>query len=570
LLKSLLQRALRRRSSAVRKTGAADRAVLLEISGLLGQQKLALAAQKLSALAAASPDDVDVAMLGGQLALMRGERGEAVKHFERAAVLAPALGAAHAQLGALHAALGHNERAEKSYQAALAAGLASAGLHNNLGTLYLEQGKLDDAQRSLEAALRLDPALAAARNNLGRVLRERRDYAAALECFRVAAPAEFDARVNMGFVLNDLGEHLQARDALLACAQEHPHHVAMLCGLGGACIGLGQLADAERHFEAALAREPENPNASLGLANVALLRGEFARGWELYEARTRIPRFMHNYGSGQARWHGEPLPGRTLLVYTEQGYGDILLFARFLPLLARARATVVFRCRPSLARLFDGFPGVDRVIRDESAAAAAPDAEVPLLSLAHVLAIARGDVPGAMPYLRPPDALVEKWRERVAHDRHVRIGLAWGGNPNRARNGARVPAPQAYQPLNAVDGVSFYNLQVGYGPAELAQVPLALIDDSAQFTDFADTAALIANLDLVISVDTSVAHLAGAMGKPTWLLHSGAADWRWEIAGVDSPWYPSVRIFRRHGDGWQRTLAVVADALRDFATAHQH
>ncbi|MEO7728067.1 MAG: tetratricopeptide repeat protein [Burkholderiales bacterium] len=541
--------------------------MLLEISALIGQRSYLLAAQKLNPLAASHPNDVDVAMLCGQLALMRGESAEAVKHFEQAAILAPGLAAAHAQLGALHAAMGNAELALRGYQAALAAGAVSAALHNNLGTIYLDRGKLDDAQQCFEEALRLEPAFAAARNNLGRVWRERHEFAQALECFRAVAPVEFDARVNVGQVLNDMGEHAQARTAFLACFEEQPDHVPVLCGLGGACIWLWQLDDAERYFNLALAREPANANARVGLANIALLRGEFALGWDLYEARVQIPKYEHQYASGHPRWHGEEMPGRTLLVSAEQGYGDVLMFARFLPSLTRARATVVFRCSKPLVRLFGGMQGVDRIVSD-AASFVACDAEIPLLSLARVLRVTRKDLPGVVPYIRPPEALVLAWSKRLALDPRARVGLVWGGNPDRARNGARVPAPGEYGALCDVAGVTYYNLQVGFGPAELSKVPLALVDHSAELTDFADTAALMANLDLVIAVDTSVAHLAGAMGKPTWLLNSGAADWRWEIDGIDSPWYPSVRIFRRREDGWARTLAEVAEALRSFALTH--
>jgi tetratricopeptide (TPR) repeat protein len=564
LLKVLIRRALRREVATVAGRDGVDADLLLEINALIEQGALDAAEKELGRLAATA-DNCDVAMLNGRLALRRGDSGGAIAHFERATTLSPRLGAAHAQLGALHAAGGQFERAIESYQSALVAQPESAGLYNNLGIIYLDLGQLDDARQCLESAVRLDPAFAAARNNLGRVWRELRDYAAALECFR-AASGEFDARVNAGLVLNDLGEHAEASKVLLACAREQPNHVATQCGLGFAVLGLAQFADAEDHFRAVLALDAENPEACFGLANIALLRGEFAYGWRLYEARMRLPKFLRYYQGESTRWQGDPMPGRTLLVYSEQGFGDILLFARFMRLLpARVCGTVVFRCRPSLARLFADFPGIDRVISDESAMAVAHDAEIALLSLAHVMDIAREGVPGAMPYLRASNALAARWRERVAHDRRARVGLVWGGNPVRVGEGSRVPEAEAFQALSAVNDVTFYNLQVGFSQAELGRVPLALIDYTAELTDFADTAALIENLDLVISVDTSVAHLAGAMGKPTWLLHSGAPDWRWVIAGVESPWYPSVRVFRRHREGWASTLAEVAVALGEFA-----
>lgn len=567
LIKATLYRLLRRgraQSATEMPPNAGAGAQLLDIKALIDRNELAAAAQRLAALDEAS--DSDVAMLKGLLALKRDDHSAAIECFERAVALSPRLGAAHAQLGALHAAAGEFSGAAESYRSALAAHPESANLHNNLGVAYLELDRSDDAAHCFEAALRLDPAFSAARNNLGRARRNRRDYAGALECFR-AASSEFDARANAGFVLNDLGEHVAARDALLACAKERPDHAETQCGLGLAYLALAQLSDAERHFGAALALSPEHAEACFGLANIALLLGEFTDGWRLYESRIRMPRLRRYYRSEAMRWHGEPLPGRTLLVSAEQGYGDNLLFVRLLPLVKpRAQATVVFRCRPPLVRLFAGIFGVDRIVSDDDATVA-HDAAIPLLSLAHVLGIARDAVPVSVHYIRAPDALAAQWRQRLAEDRRLRVGLVWGGNPLRAHDASRVPDAAAYAALAQVDGVSFYNLQVGLDAAALARVPLSIIDHSVEFTDFADTAALIQNLDLVIAVDTSVAHLAGAMGKPLWLLHPGPPDWRWEIDGSDSPWYPDVRIFRRHPKGWAATLVYVADALRGYARA---
>ena len=236
---------------------------------------------------------------------------------------------------------------------------------------------------------------------------------------------------------------------------------------------------------------------------------------------------------------------RRMVVNVEQGYGDILMFVRFVSRIGKPGDTVALRCRPALVRLLREFPGVDRVIDTESGDTVAAHASIPLLSLGGALGIGLADLPGPLPYIRAPLPVAEIWRARVAGETRLRVGLAWRGNPLRTHQHRRIPAANEYCALATIPGVAFYNLQFDCTADDLALFPLPLINLAGHIADFADTAALVATLDLVISVDTSVAHLSGAMGKPTWLLHSGIPDWRWEIAGTDSPWYPTVRLFRR-------------------------
>ena len=543
-----------------------DARTLIAIDALIGQGDLAAADRALADLGPVSAANADVAMLRARLALKRGDQQEAIRQFQLAIAAEPSLAAAHIELGRIYAVARRPDDARACYERAVLLMPGIAELHNNLGTACIDVGRFDDARRSFGRALQLRPDFAEARNNLGRACRESGDYAAALDIFR-ALPDDFPARVNHGFVLNDLADFAQAHAVLADCVRDRPDHAAALCGLGEACFGLGRLDDAEIHLRASHARDPESASVRFALGNIALVRGDFADGWPLYDARTALGKFAHHYVRDIPAWSGEPLPGRTLLVYTEQGYGDVLLFARFLPLLCAARATVVFRCRSALARLLAGSGGVDRIVVAEEQEKIKADAAVALLSLGRVLNVARSDLPGEIPYIRAPEQAVISWRERLAGDSGIRVGLAWAGNSARAHERDRVPPADAYALLGQVKGLSFYNLQTGYSAAELTRVPLPLIDYSPELRDFADTAALIANLDLVISVDTSVAHLAGAMGKPTLLLYHATPDWRWAIAGADSPWYPTMKIFRRAGTQWDTALADVARALADFAAA---
>ncbi len=475
--------------------------------------------------------------------------------------------AAHVELAKLYMAWHEPARAQACYQAALEFAPGVAGLHNNLGLIHLGAGRLPEAEQCFEKALQLKSDFSAATNNLGRVYSERRQYETAISYFRAALaldPGHLHASINIGLALSELGHHEQALAQLETCHRVAPDRTETICGLGKSNFEVGRMPEAQQYFRAALALDADCADAHFGLANIALLQGNLAAGWEGYEWRTRMPKFAQHYHAPEPRWGGERLNGKTLLVNAEQGYGDILMFARFLPRISQPGATVVFRCRPALVRLLRDSPGPDRVVDAEAGETVTADASIPLLSLGRALGIRLADLPGPTPYLRAPPSLVQTWRAKLAGDTRLRVGLAWGGNPLRTHQHGRIPAVDEYCALAAVPGVAFYNLQTGCSADDVGRFPLPLIDLTPGIADFADTAALVANLDLVISVDTSVAHLSGAMGRPTWLLHSGIPDWRWEIAGTESPWYPTVRLFRRRDGGWTRALTAMADALHAY------
>lgn len=546
----------------------APAAAVLEVHALIDAGALAEAEPKIARLAQAYPNDADLEFLRGQLGRRKGDDRTAAGHFENAVALRPDLVAAHVELAKLYTAWREPARAQACYQAALEFAPGVAGLHNNLGLIHLGAGRLPEAEQCFEKALQLKSDFAAATNNLGRVYSERRQYETAISYFRAALaldPGHIHASINIGLALGELGEYEQALAQLETCHRVAPGRTEIICGLGKTNFELGRMPQARQYFREALARDADCADAHFGLANVALLQGDLAVGWEGYEWRTRMPRFAQHYNAPEPRWGGERLNGKTLLVNAEQGYGDILMFARFLPRISQPGATVVFRCRPALVRLLRDFSGLNRVVDAEAGEAVTADASIPLLSLGRALKIGLADLPGSIPYLRAPPLLIETWRAKLAGDTRLRVGLAWGGNPLRTHQHGRIPAVDEYCALAAVPGVAFYNLQPGCSANDVARFPLPLIDLTPGIADFADTAALVTNLDLVISVDTSVAHLCGAMGRPTWLLHSGIPDWRWEIAGTESPWYPTVRLFRRRDGGWTQALTAVARALHGIS-----
>jgi hypothetical protein len=301
-----------------------------------------------------------------------------------------------------------------------------------------------------------------------------------------------------------------------------------------------------------------------------LRQGRFEEGWQCFEARDWYAAFAQR--TNCSRWQGEPLAGKSLLIGYEAGHGDMIQFGRYAAELKKRGAIhITMVCHPALKRLFSTLKGVDRVAPfDEAIPATGFDYWTPLLSVPHRCATRLDSIPATLPYLSALPGEAEKWATHIA-SHPLRVGLAWKGNPKFENDADRsLSSVDLLAPLGAVPGMQFISLQKGVGEDEALRPPngLSLIALGAMANDFADTAAIIANLDLVISVDTAAAHLAGAMGKPCWLLLPHyKTDWRWLVARNDSPWYPRVmRLFRQPGPGqWQATVDEVAAALALFA-----
>ncbi|WP_448192870.1 tetratricopeptide repeat protein [Azospirillum sp. sgz301742] len=367
------------------------------------------------------------------------------------------------------------------------------------------------------------------------------------------------AALNLAGVLAYLDGDLQpAADALTAAAGFGV--AGAQNSLGVALMKLGRTRDAVEAFRTALLRDPDDAQAGYNLAMALLARGAWEEGFRLYEWRWVLkgPPPWLKRGWGQF-WMGERLDGRTLLVHAEQGLGDTIQFARYLvPARERAGARVVVGAPRPLHRLLAGAPGVDAVV-GEGDRLPAFAAHVPLMSLPLVLGLTGpGDVPRAIPYLTVPPAV-----ERAPGK--PRIGLVWAGNRADPDDRYRSIALEELAPLFAMPGVEWHSLQIGEDGRALDALPAGAVRPlAAQPADFTDTAAVIRGLDLVVTVDTATAHLAGAMGCPVWLLLSAQPDWRWLQARADTPWYPGMRIFRqeRLGD-WRSVVAGVGTALAE-------
>lgn len=435
----------------------------------------------------------------------------------------------------------------------------------------IQQGKLAEAEARYRQTLAGDPDDAEALTNLGVVLQLQSRFEEAEASYRRA----LELRPGLAVGHNNLGVVLQARDCLdeaigsfrraLALRPDYPD---ALNGLGVALQADGRIDEALACFRQVLALRPDHAETRTNLATALLLAGDLEAGFGELEwrwlAQGRAERLPDGF---PPQWLGESLSGRTLLVLCEQGAGDTLQFVRYLRSLKAdtgAREIVLMAPRP-LLRLLASAEGVDRLVSPEEPP---PDFDcfVRLLSLPQRLGTTAATIPDAVPYLRVPEPLLEARRRQVAGLPGPKVGLVWRGNPLH-RNDRKRSLPEAVWPLvGRAPGVSWVGLQPGPSPREAGLLEgLGALDLSPTLTDWAETGAVVAALDLVITVDTGVAHLAGALGKPAWVLLPFAPDWRWQLGRTDSPWYPSLRLFRqpRAGD-WTAVLEAVTAALADL------
>ena len=435
-----------------------------------------------------------------------------------------------------------------------------AEIYHNLGLALQDEGCPDQAAENYRHALRLNPDLAEAQNSLGTVLVSQGDREAAVPCFRAALSLRDDylpAYVNLGCALQHLERPEEAIPLYRRAIALQPESLEARINLGTAYQDLMQPEQAIRVFQEALALDPDSPTAHWNLALSLLSLGDFEQGWHEYEwrfdegAATRFP---------GPRWDGSTLSGQSILLWCEQGLGDTLQFVRYAPLVAARGGRVLLRCQTaSLKPLLERVPGVAAVF-----APGEPlppfQCHAPLLSLPHIFATRLDRLPAAVPYLAPDPERVALWRERMSSQAGFKVGLVWKGGPlpkNRA-----CPFTE-FAPLAELSGVAFFSLQLGEAP--FPEV-LPVVDLGREIADFADSAAIIANLDLVLSVDTACAHLAGGLGAPVWTMLPESCDWRWLVGRADSPWYPSMRIFRqqRRGD-WQSVVRRIVCSLGELA-----
>jgi tetratricopeptide (TPR) repeat protein len=496
-----------------------------------------------------------------------GRFDEAVTSLQSAIEIEPHSAEAYANLALVRVDQGLIPQAIGCAQQAVSLRADFAPAHNALGLALDAQGDHEQAMTSFREAVRLNPKFAEAYNNLGSALKSLNRNGEAVVCFEQAL--KLDASSPQAH--NGLGTVLQLTDQAADALAEYEQALDLKPDYAEAHSNIGQLMGEVGNYTAAMARYEEAMRLQPALASVRnnraitlLLLGRLAEGWPEYEWRWKVagaPRFPWN----RPTWDGSPLAGRTILLFFEQGIGDALQFIRYAPLVKDRGGNVLVACPRKLVPILSTCAGIDGFVVDGEPAVHF-DVQAGLLSLPGIFGTELDTIPADVPYLSAPADLVERWRERLAGERRLRVGIHWQGNPNYRGDRRRSMPLECFAPLAAVPGVKLYSLQKGFGSEQLADAGFAVEDLGSTLDQpdaaFYETAAVIKNLDLVISSDTALVHLAGALAAPTWVALPFSPDWRWLLDRTDSPWYPTLRLFRQPAVGaWSDVFAQIAREL---------
>ena len=495
----------------------------------------------------AQPNLPEAEHLLGVIAHQNGKLGEAIEHVQRATKFAPQI----------------------------------ALFHANLGEMLRLAGRPKLAAEEARRALEIEPQMPAALSNLGVALYELKDYEEAARAQRqaiAAAPNFAEAHSNLGNALHALRKFNEAIAAYQRAIELKPDYADACANLGTTLHHSGSFDEGIAALRRAIALAPHHANAHSGLGILLLMRGELGEGFDEYEWRLRSterkgPRFP------EIPWQGENLAGKHIYVQAEQGFGDTLQFARYIPFLAKRAGRVTLRVHQQLVTLLrESLPGI--TVLGDRGDPAPYQCDAVLLSLPRLFKTRLETIPAQVPYLRPPADAVQRCQKYLANMKGVKVGLVWAGNPEHVNDTRRSLELKTLAPLFKVAGVSFASLQFGPRmadlkklaptptlPRERGRVGVGAIENlGARFEDFTDTAGAVSALDLVITVDTSVAHLAGALGKPVWVLLPWVTDWRWLLHREDNPWYPTMRLFRqKRGEDWADIIPRIAKELAAVA-----
>ncbi len=546
------------------------------------------------------PAAADAWHLLGALCVQAGRPAEAVTAIERAIQLQPVNPDYYSHLGAAYGALGRHDEAIGNLSHAVRLAPQSATAHYNLGTALRNAERLEDALVSFRHAVAADPTAPEAHYNLANTLRDLRRYEEAEASYRAALstrPNYIKALVNLGGVLNDLRRRDEAIAVLRRAVELDPQHARAQLNLGSVLRDAGRFAEAVGHLETAVALapnlaeahnnlgtgyqtlaqfeqagacyqralqlDPQLPDAHFSHGTHLLRLGHLAEGFAEYEWRWKCRSFGQRPFS-QPRWQGEPLVGRTILLFAEQGLGDTLQFVRYAADVKARGGTVIVECQPPLEKILAICPGIDQRV-----VSGAPlplfDVYCPLMSLPGVLQLSE-DKLWRGPYLAAEPARSQRWRDALAPVRGLRVGLCWQGNPEHLFDRQRSLPLAALAPLASVAGVQLISLQKGIGAEQISACGFLVHELGATLDAdgaFLDTAAVLGQIDLLIATDTAIAHLAGALEVPVWIPLSAHGDWRWMTGREDSPWYPSVRLFRQQRlDVWDDVVERILQALQ--------
>ena len=519
------------------------------------------------------PGNAQVLHLLGVLAHQMGQPAQAAGLIRQSLALQPRSAPALNNLGLALYVQGKFAEAEAALRAAIEIAPAMADPYHNLGLVLIDTRRVDAAVASFERAIALAPGHISARHDLARALMALKRHEEAVRLLRETQridPKQSSTMLLLGNALRHLDRRDDAIDAYQQALAINPGDCAVMSNMGLVLRDLSRFEEAEAWCRTAIRINPDFPAAHANLSLTLLVQGRFKEGWEEYEWRPIENPNGPPLEYPQPRWDGLNFAGRTLLLRCDQGHGDTMLAARFIPEILGRGGNLIVECENSLLRLLGAMPALGAAklipaIKSRTPADLSFDLQLPQMSLWRVMGInSPADIPAPVPYLKVDPAWRDKWRDvSEAGAGGLKVGLAWAGSAVHLNDLNRSMTLEHFAPLGP-SGARFYSLQKGPPAIQTRNPPLGLTitDLTDRIEDFADTAALIDALDLVISVDTSVVHLAGALGKPVWLLLPKPPDFRWLLDREDSPWYPTMRLFRQQNRrDWGEVMHRVADEL---------
>jgi Flp pilus assembly protein TadD len=476
----------------------------------------------------------------GNVLMARGQMKEAIAAFRKAISLNPKMPEPLTNMGNAMLQVGEIDAAIEAFNQSAAVGPNSAAPYCNLSNAMEVKGQYEQSIQYARKAIAIQPDCAEAYNNLGNAYRQLYRFDEALAAFNQAVA------IRPGY------------------AEAHNN-------LGGVMVASGRPREAIAKFRHAAASKPSYLEAMVNVGMVQLVLGEFHEGWKQYENRRQNPSIFRPHITGPM-WDGSNLAGKRILLHSEQGIGDTLQFVRYIPMVRARGGKIILEVQGLVHPLLQSFEGIEQcIVRNDPLPAY--DVQCSLLSLPYIFDTNLQTIPAKVPYVFPDPRRVEQWRARVAAPRKFKVGIVWAGRSDYKNDLNRSMRLELLRPLTGIAGTSFYSMQKGNASEQALNPPpgMKLMDCSLELNNFADTAALVANLDLVISVDTAVAHLAGAMAIPVWTMLPFAPDWRWLMDRGDSPWYPTMRLFRQNKPGdWSQPIEQMTDALLKLARGNQN
>ena len=500
----------------------------------------------------------------------------AITSYRRAIELKPGYVASYNNLGVIMNEKGDQDQAIAYFEKTLQLAPDHADACNNLGRIFYDQEKFLQAEVWCRRAIELKPGLSMAIYNLGRILQGQQKFEEAAAVLRTALtifPADPDLHLNLGNILMELDQPAAAAACFQQVLKFVPDSAEGETNLGMTLAAMDDYQGAIQCYESVLKRHPEEINAHFYLSLDLLILGDYPRGFREFEYRLQL-KDSAKFDPSQPKWTGEPLVGKTLFLVSEQGLGDMIQFVRFAAKVKHLGATILFCCIPPLVKLLSNIPGIDRIV-PYGDPMPEYDYYAPLMSVPGIIGTTLEEIPSllSVPYLKPDPDLAAYWTERLGPRKRgeLRVGLAWQGNPDNTMDRYRSIPLKSFVGLSQVPGLRLVSFQRNQGveqiPPMMAQLPLTcFMDEPGREVDsLLDSAALMSLMDVMISVDSAPVHLAGALGVRTWLLCRKQSEWRWMLDREDSPWYPSIRIFRQTVIGqWDDVIEKVTQELKQL------